>query len=86
MNQSEGTYKTTILNNTIQYNLAKADPSPGLAKCSLYFLFDGTCMNIRCSRAPPRSLQEEELLNENLDFNVTNVKTNSESLENSMNT
>jgi len=49
-------------------------------------LNDGTCMNIRCSRAPPRSLQEEELLNENLDFNVTNVKTNSESLENSMNT
>ena len=42
-------------------------------------LNDGTCMNIRCSRAPPRSLQEEELLNENLDFNVTNVKTNSES-------
>ena len=49
-------------------------------------LNDGTCMNIRCSRAPPRSLQEEELLNENLDFNVRNVKTNSESLENSMNT
>ena len=33
MNQPEGTYKATILNNTIQYNLAKADPSPGLAKC-----------------------------------------------------
>jgi hypothetical protein len=31
-------------------------------------LNDGTCMNIRCSLAPPRSLQEEELLNENFVF------------------
>ena len=39
MNQSEGSYKATILNNTIQYNLAKADPSPSLAKC-LKFQFN----------------------------------------------
>ena len=39
MNQSEGTYKTTILNNTIKYNLAKADPSPGLAKCLYIHIF-----------------------------------------------
>ena len=45
-------------------------------------LNDGTCMNIRCSRAPPRSLQEEELLNENLGFIVKSVKTNVEALEN----
>ena len=43
MNQSEGTYKATILNNTIQYNLAKADPSPGLAKCLKY---NNTCTEV----------------------------------------
>ena len=39
-------------------------------------LNDGTCMNIRCSLAPPRSLQKEELLNENLVYNVEYVETN----------